>query len=152
MPRVSGSVRDRFREKYVPEPNTGCWLWLDSLTRKGYGKFGRTSQRAHRVSWELTFGPIPSGLHVLHKCDTPSCVNPSHLMLGTNDDNVADKVAKHRQVRGEKQGLAKLTVAEIKAIRQSAESNTVLGEIYGVTRQNIIAIKKGLTWKHVTGT
>lgn len=88
----------RFHQKYIPEPNTGCWLWTDAPNRKGYGELvvGKKVLRAHRVSWFLHFGEIKEGLHVLHKCDTPACVNPCHLFLGTNSDNMIDKKLKGR--------------------------------------------------------
>lgn len=79
-----------------------CWLFGGSLTSSGYGRLsemtehGERSHRAHRVSWELHFGSIPEGLLVLHKCDVPQCVNPSHLFLGTHRDNAIDKTIKDR--------------------------------------------------------
>lgn len=83
-----------------------CWMWLAGVARSGYGVFGIQGKPrlAHRVCYRNTRGPIPSGLHVLHSCDNPLCVNPSHLWLGTNLDNVADKVAKGRQAAGERSG------------------------------------------------
>lgn len=83
----------------MPEPNTGCWLWLLAVDKDGYGlgKFGgRKMRRAPRAVFEALRGPT-TGFQVLHRCDTPGCVNPDHLFLGTNQDNVNDKVRKGRQ-------------------------------------------------------
>lgn len=85
--------------RFFVEPNSGCWLWTRSVSM-GYGKlwWDKKHQRAHRVSWELHNGAIPDGMLVLHKCDTPPCINPAHLFLGTHADNAADKIAKGRWV------------------------------------------------------
>lgn len=101
------TTRERFDAKWVPEPNTGCWLWTAADTgRYGYfrldGKVGqRRSIGANRAAWLLYRGPIPEGMMVCHTCDTPICVNPDHLFLGTPLDNMLDKVAKGRQVSGQ---------------------------------------------------
>jgi hypothetical protein len=91
-------------DKFIPEPNTGCWLWIG--TTHPIGGYGRIKKRidknkwvqyeAHRVSYELFKGIIPKYLMVCHKCDTPSCVNPNHLFLGTAKDNMQDMVSKGR--------------------------------------------------------
>lgn len=97
------SLLKRFEEKYCPEPNTGCWLWTAALNNKGYGKIGayRSKGRydwmlAHRASWFLFKGQLSDEMCVLHKCDTPACVNPDHLFLGTKGDNIRDAVHKGR--------------------------------------------------------
>jgi hypothetical protein len=92
------SVEERFASKYIPEPNSGCWLWIASCVTGGYGKFFFQGKyrRAHRVAWVLHRGLIPPGLDVLHRCDTSCCVNPDHLFLGTDSVNMRDCVRKGR--------------------------------------------------------
>lgn len=98
----------RFNEKWIPEPNTGCHLWMGSLNNNGYGMFGYgriysgtySMKSAHRVIWELTFGPIPERQQVLHRCDVRACVNPLHLFLGSSQDNHDDMWRKGRQPVG----------------------------------------------------
>lgn len=100
---MRGSPQERFDAAYIPEPNSGCWLWLRVLNKKddGYGtlRLNGICQSAHRVSWVLHRGTIPEGLWVLHRCDVPSCVNPDHLFLGTHQDNVDDKMRKGRHAQ-----------------------------------------------------
>ena len=81
----------------------GCWLWLAYQNRNGYGTYfiNRRPKYAHRVAWELTYGAIPAGLVVMHKCDTPPCVRPEHLSLGTYGENIADALQKGRFRPGE---------------------------------------------------
>lgn len=98
-----------------------CWLWTGKPHKDGYGVFGigKKLYLAHRVSYEIANREIPSGLNVLHSCDNPPCCNPAHLFLGTQLDNVRDRDQKGRgnPSRGEKNGNAKLTDAQIESIR-----------------------------------
>jgi hypothetical protein len=82
----------------VEKDANGCWLWTRSVTGKGYGKCGNgfVWVTTHRLSWETFVGPIPEGKHVLHRCDVRRCINPEHLFLGTNADNVRDAIEKKR--------------------------------------------------------
>ena len=100
-------IPQRFIEKISPEPNSGCWIWCAARLPFGYGtvKVSGRPKVAHRAVWELLFGPIPGGKKILHKCDTPSCVNPAHLFMGTQADNVADMISKgRRRIAGRKPG------------------------------------------------
>lgn len=105
MPRgqwARPSLAERFSERFIPEPNSGCWLWDGALNHHGYGQLSQTCGRpvkAHRVSYELSCGPIPQGMHVCHHCDVRSCVNPDHLFLGTQADNMLDMKKKGRAFR-----------------------------------------------------
>lgn len=90
----------RFNRKWTPEPNTGCWLWTKGTHKYGYGFFKYAGDvTAHRAGYRLYRGPIPEGMHVLHRCDVPQCVNPDHLFLGTQVDNNKDCAQKGRTQR-----------------------------------------------------
>ena len=127
-----------------------CWLWTGSTTR-GYGKLdGR--RYAHRVSYELAHGQIPVGFCVLHRCDTPACVRPDHLFLGTDADNVRDMISKNRHSFGSRNGQAKLTARQVRTIRRLRREGVpaqTLRVTYRVSRELIDAIVRRARWKHV---
>jgi len=116
----------------------------------GYGQFRTRQPRkhvlAHRYSWDLANGPIPDGMQVCHQCDNPSCVNPAHLFLGSNQDNVTDMVAKDRVQRGMRHHKAKLTDDQVEQIRVRlvrGERQRLIAADYGVTQSCVSMIGTG---------
>lgn len=137
-----------------------CWLWTGRThEQNGYGHITDNDGRhlnAHRFSWILAHGPIPAGLVVCHNCpggDNPRCVNPAHLWLGTQADNIADQVAKGRAAKGEGHGMSKLTSDQVRAIRaRYAEGGVTydnLARTYGVDPTTIGMVIRRRVWKHV---
>lgn len=150
-------LKDRFMKHVFPEPNSGCWLWVGFVGGNGYGGIRQTgpdekSRTAHRVSWEIHFGPIPPGLCVLHKCDVRSCVNPQHLFLGTKKDNTQDSLAKGRFTTGEVNGWSKLTdesVMSMRRRRKLGEKIRDLASEFGVCYETARRVLAGERWKHL---
>lgn len=149
-------MKARILSRIEFDTNGGCWLWTGAIMRKkGYGYITAAgmSLRAHRASYATFVGPIPQGMYVCHKCDVPSCVNPDHLFLGSPAENVADMMAKGRHSRcgpkGEAHGSAKLTAADVIAIRGSTETAGVLAERFCVSPSAIFGVRGGHTWRHV---
>lgn len=134
-----------------------CWEWKSSLIGSGYGQFqcrinGIVHRYAHRVSWVLYKGDIPDGMKILHKCDNRKCVNPNHLFIGTQKDNVADMDQKGRRVVvahfGENHKRAILNIDAILDIKNSNLKNTELAAKYGVRPSAISKVRCGRTWKN----
>lgn len=131
-----------------------CWEWTGGKYPFGYGcfKFHNQKTGAHRFSWSIDNGVIPKGFSVLHKCDNPGCVNPVHLFLGTQQDNMTDRRNKWRHVYGETHTASKLTEQQVKDIwfNLKRESPSVLAEKHHVSRRCIRAIYEGKNWKWLT--
>jgi HNH endonuclease len=147
MPRwPERTLQERFEQFVSPEPNTGCWLWTGGYSANGYGRFNQT--QAHRFSWELVHGPIPDGLQACHKCDVRACVNPEHIFIGTQSDNLRDMVQKGRDNprRGEQHGRTKLTEEDVVKIRADTRSLRVIGKEYGFDKSHVWKIKRGWYW------
>lgn len=146
---------ERFNSKYIKNVYTECWEWNAYKDRDGYGVFQLNQYpiQAHRASWLLNKGDIPLKTLVCHTCDNPSCVNPKHLFLGNNSDNMQDMLQKGRDnfAVGEQVGTSKLTEHQVKYIKKNKQYTGVeLAQEFGVTKSLISAIRKNKCWKHVS--
>lgn len=135
-------------------PNaTGCLIWPGTVSGNGYGRIRIKKKQisTHRYAWELANGPIPNGLQVCHKRDTPICVNAEHMFLGTVQDNSDDMVSKNRQVRGEKVFGAKLNPATVIEIRSlfATLSGPQIAKRFGLSLSHTYSIKYRETWRHI---
>ena len=150
------TIQDKFGDDYVDErtitlAESGCWIWMLSTVKGGYGKAydGSKTYMAHRAIWEARNGPIPEGMLLCHRCDIASCVNPDHMFLGTSSDNSADMVKKGRSARGEKIGNAKLTPDLVSRIRKSSKTDQATAHEFGVSKTSIWHVRNNVTWRHV---
>jgi hypothetical protein len=148
---------ERFWSKVLQPDTDSCWPWIGARFANGYGRV-RTSRSttvtAHRLAFTLTYGQIPDGLVICHKCDNPPCCNPSHLFAGTHLDNVHDCIQKGRRARleGEQHPMARLTEETARSVRvryQSGEPSKVIASDVGVTPQMVWAIATGRSWRHL---
>jgi hypothetical protein len=153
--RIHGNDEERFWSKVEKRGPGECWIWTGGLNTSGYGQFQlrRKSVGAHRWMYEHTIGKIPDGLLVCHTCDNPPCVNPAHLWLGTNGDNMRDSSQKGRRVglqAGTNNGRAILTPDDVREIRRVYTGKygelRTLARRYGVTDTTIASAVKGQTW------
>lgn len=144
----------------MPSMDSSCWEWTAGKCRNGYGRFrvNRDKRGSHRVAWILTNGPIPHddsyhGICVCHKCDNRICVNPSHLFLGTNAENMRDRTTKGRVSSGEDHYKAKLSESDIVNIRSSHSAGgitmTAIAARFGVTPALISVIINRKIWRHI---
>ena len=148
----------KFHRNYQINETSGCWEWIGSTfqNRGGYGRFhiGRIGYRAHRVSWLVHHMVWPVGKLVCHKCDNPSCVNPNHLFLGTERDNILDMVRKGRKadVSGERHGMAKLSETQVREILKRVSNGEVQRRLafeYGISPALVCCLVKGKKWRHL---
>jgi hypothetical protein len=149
----SWSPQERLDFRSIPEPNSGCLLWLGAATKDGYGSLVimGVSHRAHRLAWELKNGPVPEGLCVCHKCDVRLCMNVDHLWIGTDGQNREDKIKKGRcgSPRGEQSIFARTTADVVRRVRQATGSYSEIAEQFGIGYQSARKIRLRETWKHV---
>lgn len=153
LPLSDKSLFDRYWKRAL---DSECWEWIGALFPHGYGAFGNVrglSHYVHRASWQLYRGQIPAGMFVLHHCDNKRCVNPGHLFLGTQKDNMDDMRAKGRAAnmgpRGERARSAKLTEEQVKHIRADTRSGPVIAAEYGIQKSAINKVRRRATWAHV---
>ena len=152
-----GSLLQRFDQKWMPVPVTGCHVWTGAVTSKGYGKLAANRKwiLAHRFSYEKTYGPFSREMLVCHSCDVPSCVNPDHLFLGTYADNAQDKENKNRgnHAYGLKHGRAKLTETDVLALRSIVASGEMsayaAAKKFGVDPKTAKDIVSRKLWNHL---
>lgn len=162
--RARGTTEERFW-RYV-EKTDSCWIWTgSSRTKKGYGmlqKIGGSKGKgmtAHRLSYQIHKGEIPESMVVMHSCDNPSCVNPDHLSVGTQSQNILEAIAKGRKFvpklphfKGVDHFAAKFTEQDIRDIRSQGMNDTGLAKKYGVAASTIRRIRIGQSWSHVPMT
>lgn len=151
----------KFSDKIYPEPNTGCWLWSGSYNPSGHGKIKPSSHNgfgyAHRYSFFIHNGEFDRSMQVLHHCDNPHCVNPDHLYLGDQKQNMRDASNRKRFInrRGSKASRSILTEDQVLEIRRTFKTRSkefgsdALAKKYGVGVSNIQNILCRLSWKHI---
>jgi hypothetical protein len=166
MGKIRKPLWDRFWDKVVVTDT--CWLWVGAKTRRkfGYGAIrgcGDVKLLAHRLSFEKYKGQIPNGMLVLHTCDNPLCVNPEHLFIGTQKDNMRDMRDKKRgpsiwyeekpdppgKAFGECGGTAKLKERDVINIFYDTRLQQEIADSYGISNQQVSNIKNGISWKHL---
>jgi len=151
---IDKGTLDRYWEKVNVKGPDDCWEWMAGIRGFGYGRFWfkRKCVPAHRFSWELRNGGIPEGMLVCHSCDNPSCVNPEHLFLGTQSDNIQDALKKDRMSNGERNGFSKLIDEQVLSIRREykeGKSQAELTRKHGVSKSTIHFVVTRKTWKHI---
>lgn len=147
-------ARQVLEDRSIPEPNSGCLLWVGGVLPNGYGymNIGSKNMGAHRAAWIVAYGEIPFGYCVCHKCDVKCCVNTKHLFLGTQKDNVADRDRKGRGASGTRNPFAKLNpgkVRRIRILRSAGIPQRRLAAMFGVSRNCIRLVESRKKWKAV---
>lgn len=146
----------------IPEPNSGCWLWMGTINGAGYGSIGTGGNRkyggkpmgAHVAAWQCANGAVPQGLHVCHHCDNKLCVNPGHLYVATTQQNTKDAVERGRYKRGAQRRNARFTDEQIREMREKHAAGASIQSIrveYGFgSHTHARLVCEGKIWGHVT--
>lgn len=150
-PILPNDLRSRFQRRV--EKTADCWLWLGATNDKGYGLIGSGRRGrllyVHRLAWEWANNQtLAAGLEVCHRCDTPHCVRPSHLFIGTHAENMSDMARKGRS------GVAVLnpqTVRHIVALRRQGVRRKEIARRLGVNINTLKDVLSGKNWRHITG-
>jgi hypothetical protein len=150
------ALENRFWSKV--EKTDKCWNWTAHISTNGYGtlKVNGKQEQASRIAWILTYGIIPYSLLICHSCDNRACVNPSHLFIGTQRDNIMDAINKGRFTplkSGELHHSAKLTIPEVKKIKsllKSGVNKSVIAKQFNITSRNIRFMELGRCWANIT--
>jgi hypothetical protein len=152
----SRPFEQRFWERV--QRGDGCWIWTGFVPADpGYGRIWKNGRNegAHRISYEIAYGPIPDGMSVCHRCDNRACVRPDHLFAGTQVDNIRDCVAKgrNRPPRGTRQGRSKLTESDVREIRSRAargETNEQIAADFSISGPQVGRIHRRESWCWLT--
>lgn len=150
MSRKNIKNKELILDRCSLDHTNGCWYWSFSYDSEGYGhvRINGVLEKAHRVSYEVFNGSIPNGLMVCHRCDNPACVNPEHLFLGTNSDNMKDMYQKGRG-NTPVEWAKKLTLEQASEIKQASGTHQTIADKYGIDRTMVGKIKSGRNWKIV---
>jgi hypothetical protein len=150
LPVLTQREASRFYNFVSPEPMSGCYLWTGECNRRGYGKIRVRNEKflAHRLSFSIAVKD-PQSLLVLHKCDNPCCVNPAHLFLGSQSDNLYDMHRKGRNwtPKGESHGASKLRLHQVLSIRADTRKNSIIARDFCIDRTTVRDIKSGKRWR-----
>jgi len=153
---MTTSDYDRLMNKAAFIPECGCWIWTGAYGSTGYGSFWLDGKNigAHRASWILHGMEVSAGDVLCHRCDTPGCINPAHLSVGSQRDNILDMHAKGRQHSnaGSRHGLHKVTEADVRLIRsrgRAGESSHSIARDFPIAASTIRGILSGKEWRHV---
>lgn len=157
MNKKSIPVEQRFWPKVEIKSDSECWIWVGAKSSKGYGFIGAGGAGgkmvlAHRLSYQMFYGPIPNGAMILHECDNPSCVNPRHLRHGSGSENIKEAFDKGRKFNpvnfGEANPKSKITLEQAKFIKANPQlGHKQIADMFGVSPNCIRGVRIGRTWK-----